>query len=799
MKITNTIKSIIIMMILVISCLTSYAQPNLTFYNSRSVAQGGLLNPALPSRQAFTFGFDYYSSLYVPGITAYDIFRNDEDSATTVSKILNDNKYNFKNVSLNNEINPIFIGFKAGKNYFSMGLQLKMNIGYGLPKDLFGLAVYGNAGPQYLGKKVDLSDIDFNANAYTAIHFGYSRDFTDKLTIGIRGKYLLGLFDAQLKVKSAYLLTDTTSIDNYFKTTTNADYTLQAAGIDRIKGIMDKENPLSNMGAADLINKYQSEPIGSGFAVDLGVNYKFTNRLSVSGSVIDLGYINWKEANPFTKNATFNFEGVSTNHIDSLEKEFERLLDSVGKIFEPEKNTTPYKSYLVPKVYLGMNYNFTNSSALGLLLYGEFFPGNFRPGASVSLSQRIWRILDLKVNYNIYGTQYSNIGLGFAMHMGPVVVFASSDNALGAYNWNKTHYTNVRVGLNINIGGRFDSDNDGVPNRKDKCKKVPGLIKFSGCPDIDGDSVPDHLDECVTIKGTVIAKGCPDADGDGVKDVLDSCVNEKGSMKLNGCPDKDHDGVADKYDLCPSDSGAVINKGCPDDDNDGVLNKNDECPKVFGSKITRGCPDMDKDSVADKNDECPGVPGPVRLKGCPDTDGDGIINKNDSCIGEAGPASTKGCPDTDNDGIPDKSDNCPTEAGTVESGGCPEIDPSLVQLSVEEKKVLSEAFSNLEFVSGTAKISDKSKESLAGLAELLTVKADYKLEISGHTDNVGKESANQKLSQNRANAVKNFLISKGINGTRILAKGFGSKVPVYLNDTPEGRQRNRRVEFKIVK
>lgn len=795
-----TKKLYIIVIILTINTIICYAQPNFNFYNTRSVAQSGLLNPALPSRQAFTLGFgDYYSSIYVPGITADDIFRKDEADTTTVYKILGDNKYNLNNISLNNELNPLFVGFKAGKNYFSMGLQLKIDVVYGFPKDLIGLMVYGNISPQYFGKKVDLSDINSSITGYTAVHLGYSRDIGDKLTIGIRGKYLMGLFDAQLKAKNAYFLTDS-GADNTYKTVISADYSVRAAGIDRINGMMDTTNPLSQLSPVEMVKKYGTDPIGSGFAFDFGVNYKFNNRLSLSASVLDIGFINWKEASPYTKNATFTFEGFNTDDPDKIDSTMiANLQDSVSKIFSADTKSEPYKSYLHPKVYMGLNYNITNSTALGLILYGEFIPENFKSGVSASISQRVWRILDLKLNYSMYGKEYTNIGFGMAMHLGPVVVYAASDNALGAFNWDKTHYTNFRTGLNINIGGRFDSDNDGVPNRKDKCKKVPGLIKFSGCPDMDGDSVPDHLDECVNIKGAITAKGCPDADGDGVKDVLDSCVNEKGSLKLNGCPDKDHDGVADKYDLCPSDSGSVINKGCPDDDNDGVLNKNDECPKVFGSKITKGCPDMDKDSVADKNDECPGISGPVRLKGCPDNDGDGIINKNDSCIGEAGPATTFGCPDTDNDGIADKYDNCPTEAGTVESDGCPEIDPSLVQLSVDEKKVLSEAFSNLEFVSGTAKISDKSKESLTGLAELLTAKAEYKLEISGHTDNVGKESANQKLSQNRANAVKNFLISKGITGTRILAKGFGSKVPVYLNDTPEGRQRNRRVEFKIVK
>jgi len=188
-----------------------------------------------------------------------------------------------------------------------------------------------------------------------------------------------------------------------------------------------------------------------------------------------------------------------------------------------------------------------------------------------------------------------------------------------------------------------------------------------------------------------------------------------------------------------------------------------------------------------------------QFNGCPDTDGDGIPNNKDSCLAQPGLPQFSGCPDTDGDNIPDYRDACPLEPGIPENGGCRKIEPNVVVLTVEEQKVINEAFSNLEFETGTDKISDKSLSSLEELATLLISKPMYKLEISGHTDNVGNAAKNLKLSQSRSNAVKSFLTKKGVPAAQMKAFGFGSKKPVADNKTPEGRQRNRRVEFKIVK
>ena len=159
----------------------------------------------------------------------------------------------------------------------------------------------------------------------------------------------------------------------------------------------------------------------------------------------------------------------------------------------------------------------------------------------------------------------------------------------------------------------------------------------------------------------------------------------------------------------------------------------------------------------------------------------------------AGPLANKGCPykDSDGDGLLDKDDDCPNTVGPISNKGCP-----VIEKEVEE--VLKTAFDALEFSFGKDVILPVSFPSLEELAQVLNKKATWKLQISGHTDNVGDEQANLILSKKRAESLKNYLIAKGIDGNRLITEYFGETKPIADNTTDLGRQKNRRVEMKIV-
>ena len=262
-------------------------------------------------------------------------------------------------------------------------------------------------------------------------------------------------------------------------------------------------------------------------------------------------------------------------------------------------------------------------------------------------------------------------------------------------------------------------------------------------------------------------------------------------VKFGGV-DTDGDGVYDKFDACPEVFGLAEYKGCPDSDNDGVIDSKDDCPNTAGLAALNGCPDTDGDGIADKDDACPTVKGTKANKGCPDTDGDGIVDKDDACPEVAGPAGNKGCPwpDTDGDGVLDKDDNCVNEAGPASNNGCPKI-------SEVEVAKLEELFKTVYFDTAKNTFKEETISKLDEAAKIIAKFTTAKFNISGHTDTLGSKASNQELSQRRADAVKDYLVSKGVSSSNLTAKGFGEDMPIATNNTRSGRSQNRRVEVKL--
>ncbi|MES1197891.1 MAG: OmpA family protein [Chitinophagaceae bacterium] len=263
-------------------------------------------------------------------------------------------------------------------------------------------------------------------------------------------------------------------------------------------------------------------------------------------------------------------------------------------------------------------------------------------------------------------------------------------------------------------------------------------------------------------------------------------------------PDTDKDGIYDKDDKCPTVPGVIAYQGCPvpDTDNDGINDLEDKCPTVPGVLEYMGCPipDTDGDGINDKEDKCPTVPGVKEYQGCPipDTDGDGILDVDDKCPTVPGVIEYFGCPipDSDGDGLNDKEDRCPHLAGPLSNQGCPVIAPEII-------KRVDYAANNILFATAKYTLLSKSFKGLNEVAEILKNNPDMYLRIDGHTDYVGNDEYNQTLSDNRANAVKEYFISKGIAENRLASAGHGETMPIADNKTAAGRQKNRRVEMKL--
>ena len=187
---------------------------------------------------------------------------------------------------------------------------------------------------------------------------------------------------------------------------------------------------------------------------------------------------------------------------------------------------------------------------------------------------------------------------------------------------------------------------------------------------------------------------------------------------------------------------------------------------IYKHPITDDVTQYKNATVIDKNDPCPKVAGPVENKGCPwsDADGDGVLDKDDKCVNEAGPASNNGCP----------------------------------EITQVELAKLEELFKTVYFDSSKDTFSGETISRLDEAASIMTKYSTAKFSISGHTDSQGSTTFNQELSNSRANAVKDYLVSKGVSSSNLNAKGFGEDMPIATNNTRSGRSKNRRVEVKLM-
>jgi outer membrane protein OmpA-like peptidoglycan-associated protein len=544
--------------------------------------------------------------------------------------------------------------------------------------------------------------------------------------------------------------------------------------------------------------KYQYEMDGDAEHTDPRKN-KYM--LKAGFAVTDLGYIRFDRARGLDARFYANVNDLVLERVFSTSFEnfdttgLQGFGDTLSSIFDV--STTKNKKYNMSlptriniyadyNIWKGFYANFTASFAPGYLRN----PEKTRSLSEFSLTPRYensWFAIFLPMSVNSHG----NLHFGTALRLGPLVI---GTNDLTPLMGKKTiSDLNFYTALSVPITRKLkDKDRDHVSNKEDLCKKQKGTWPTKGCPDSDNDGIDDSADKCPKEPGIAEFNGCPDKDGDKVPDSNDKCPDIAGLAEFGGCPDKDGDKIIDSEDKCPDIAGLAEFGGCPDKDGDKIIDSEDKCPDVAGLAEFGGCPDKDGDKIIDSEDQCPDVAGLAEFGGCPDKDSDGTADKDDACADVAGPKENKGCPwpDTDGDSVLDKDDLCPSVFGTVAKNGCPEI-------KEEVKKAITMAFKNLQFETGKSVIVKTSYPSLDQLAKVMNDDKSLKLKISGHTDNVGVEAENLKLSKARAEAIKTYLNKKGIDENRISSEGFGSTKPVADNKTPEGRTQNRRVEMVV--
>jgi outer membrane protein OmpA-like peptidoglycan-associated protein len=723
-------------------------------------------------------------------------------------------------------LNLLSFGFYTpNHSFWSFDISLKEKADVNIPIDFFRLAKLGME--NQTNNVFNLKNLSENQTTVAQVSLGYSKEINSQWRVGINAKLLAGLTYERV---------------NYSKfdiTLANDRYTMNAVGDYQLRSNLlsfDKDTTNNYDFSKVNYNSALLNPAGLGAAIDLGVTYKPIKNLTVAAALNDIGFIDWKASaiKNGIANSNVDFKGFNNVDVDSIniDTQLSQLKKDVNSLIKFKEQPSNNKNIveLVPFTFkASAEYsifgNENHDILVGLLWNSYNSPQNHMNElvGAVTFKPAPW--FSLSTTCEFLRKDYNRFGL--AMNFSPkwINIFIASDYVVPKINHQYLPIDkfdlNLSVGISFILGKAKDTDKDGVVDRKDKCPDTPVGVNVdkTGCPDdSDGDGVFDYLDKCPDTPkeayGKVDSTGCPlDSDGDGVPDYLDDCPDTPaivlGMVNTKGCPiDSDNDNIPDYRDKCPdTPTGIQVDSvGCPpDNDGDGISDYLDLCPgtpaQANGFVDKNGCLlDTDGDGVPDYLDLCPGTPVEAREYidkiGCTiDTDGDGVPDYLDKCpdtpIAARGMVDEQGCPrDIDGDGIPDYKDKCPAIPGVKSNNGCPEV-------KKEIKTLFLKALHGIKFESGKSFISKTSNVILNRIGQVIIDNPSFLIEIRGHTDNVGNPARNLTLSQNRANAVSEYLIKRGVSEKRITANGFGDSKPVAKNNMAAGRKLNRRVEFIV--
>ena len=700
------------------------------------------------------------------------------------------------------------------KGYVHIGIMEHIEIGTSMPKELFRIFLDGGLKNVFGVNHLDFMASGTQAAVYTEVSGGYSHKINDQWTVGGKLKFLLG----HAYTNITHDRFDMDLSHNEWIMHNKLNWNIAAPVELHLPDQLSYEK-LRSMSLNEIIGQFDIKravkPIGYGAAIDFGFTYKPHPQVQISAAINDLGFMYWYNGTKYNMSVDTVFHGLDEiaynvymdgNHFQG-DKLANAVVDALEKYAYALKMTGKDRGFtrmLNAKLNVGFDFNFCNNIlGLGVLSHTRLFNGRLYEEVTVGGALRPCNWFNFALSYSLLNNgKYTNVGAGLS--------FMPYDgvNMTLALDYIPTHWAivndkipvphqlksfNVALGFSIVWGTnrKRDADRDGVKDKYDMCLGTPRGVRVDvlGCPiDNDGDGVPDYLDSCLVTSekayGYIDSLGCPiDSDGDGVPDYLDDCpctpAQARGFVDEHGCIlDTDGDGVPDYIDKCPNTpyeaAGYVDSVGCElDSDGDGVPDWRDICPntppEAYSSVDISGCPkDSDGDGVPDYQDECPDTPEGAR-----------------------GYVDDRGCElDTDGDGIPDWKDECPTVKGPKYNKGCPEV-------KREIRNLLKKAMQGIQFETGKAVIKKASFPLMDKIAQSFIDNPDFVIEVQGHTDNVGKPAMNKRLSQKRAESVRNYLIKAGVDAKRMTAVGYGQEKPIADNKTAAGRKENRRVEFQI--
>ncbi|MBN1649691.1 MAG: hypothetical protein JW857_00100 [Bacteroidales bacterium] len=439
--------------LVVMLCISNliFAQNNFILHNFDAIPQNYMTNPAIENPSRFVIGFPALSSFqtgFTSSIDFSSVFAGNSPfspsfdlTLSDLASVMGDN--NRININVLEEI--LYCGFQIPKGFVSFGISGQMESGFRLDKEIFELINVGNDEAYFMNKTLDLSAMDFDITAYMQYHLGFSYNASEKLTLGTRFKYLVGLGNVNFERFNADI-TMQGDVNSDFSSIINADI-LMNTSFYGAQTLLDSIN-MDDFDPSALLFKSKNH----GIAFDFGAQYNLNDRIKLSASLIDLGFINWKTD---VANYTYTLNHVDIGRFDGYENEadrFQEVIDTLGSKYNFAETKNGFRTTLSAKYYLSGSYKLDTKSWVDLLFWGRSRYGTMQTAVSVGINRQFGNIFGLKANYSIIQNSFANLGLGLSLKLGIFQLYALSDNVLPYIDPVHNHrMTNVRFGINFNI------------------------------------------------------------------------------------------------------------------------------------------------------------------------------------------------------------------------------------------------------------------------------------------------------------------------------------------------------------
>lgn len=433
------------------------AQENMTLYNMELLQARSTLNPALMNHGRVNVNLPGVSNTcFSYGNSAFKysdlVKRSDDDSlfldiGNMISKMKSSNRIN-----LAVETDLLAFGFRVKKSYIGLNATEKIHAMFSYTRELMDFIYKGNGA--LLDQQVNLN-FGLDLIHYREYGFTFSHNLNNRLTIGTKVKYLYGMENVHNSGSGLSLYTDPQN----FAITAQSNIRINTSGLNQV-----------NEQVSNDLTGYAFRKQNNGFGVDLGFNYKLNKRVTISGSVIDLGFINWRSdvssyvsTNP---DAEFTYNGIDINQYSTDSTTYQDALqDAVDSLFSKLHIDTLHESYktnLPTRIYCGGNYYLNERNFAAVLISGQYYNKKMHPAATVSFNSMVVKGLNLSISYTMVNNTYNNLGFGFAFNDYDVQLFAVTDNIIGVIFPTRAQQISLRAGINLKFGNITERKNKPV-------------------------------------------------------------------------------------------------------------------------------------------------------------------------------------------------------------------------------------------------------------------------------------------------------------------------------------------------